>query len=89
MLYEIDAEWVHRAACRGMAVDVFFPAQGQSLAAARNTCKRCEVRMECLEHAMLQPEAVGIWGGLSERERRRIRQYRAGVRERDHGTVAS
>lgn len=69
-------QWTERASCRGVDPGLFFPARGESLAAARAVCAGCPVRRECLEHALAQPEKFGVWGGTSERERRVLRRDR-------------
>jgi len=63
-------------ACRGVDPDVFFPDRGESLEPAKAVCAQCAVRDECLEFALLAGERFGVWGGTSERERRRIRRDR-------------
>lgn len=62
--------------CRGMDPDVFFPDRGESLAPAKQVCAECIVRDECLEFALDNRERFGVWGGTSERERRRLRRAR-------------
>lgn len=68
--------WMARAACRGMAArdDVFFPPRGEATGPAKAICRGCPVRFDCLDYAMINGERHGIWGGLSERERRRLRR---------------
>lgn len=63
--------------CKGGDTDDFFPDRGASLEAAREVCKACVVREECLEYALEANEKFGVWGGMSERQRRKIRQERA------------
>lgn len=63
-------------ACRGSDPDVFFPDRGESLEPAKQLCGQCAVRDECLEYALDNGERFGVWGGTSERERRRIRRQR-------------
>lgn len=76
-LLEFDrADWVRDAKCRGMAVSLFFPQRGESTKEAKTVCRVCPVRQECLDHAMAVPERYGIFGRLSERERRRVRRAR-------------
>lgn len=72
--------WMQRAACRGVAntLDLFFPSRGESLTEAKAVCRECPVQAECLDYAMINHEAHGVWGGLSERERRRLRRMVAG-----------
>lgn len=67
-------EWRERANCRHVATELFFPERGVSVDSAREVCKGCEVREECLEYAMDNNERHGIWGGLSERQRRAMRR---------------
>ena len=62
--------------CRGMDPEVFFPDRGESLAPAKAICADCIVRDECLEYALDNRERFGVWGGTSERERRRLRRAR-------------
>jgi WhiB family redox-sensing transcriptional regulator len=56
--------------------DLFFPERGQSCTEAKAICAGCPVRTECLDFAIVSCEQFGIWGGTSERERRRIRRQR-------------
>jgi WhiB family redox-sensing transcriptional regulator len=68
--------WQKRANCIGVDPEIFFPEQGESVREARQVCLGCVVRAECLEFALANGEKFGIWGGMSERERRRIRRSR-------------
>ena len=72
----LDMEWQDLANCRGADPDLFFPERGASTRTAKSICRECTVRLECLEFAIVSSEKFGIWGGLSERERRRIRRER-------------
>ena len=69
--------WQDYANCLGVDPDLFFPERGASTREAKEVCKGCVVREDCLEYALANGEKFGIWGGLSERERRRIRRQRA------------
>ncbi len=69
--------WQERANCLGVDPDLFFPERGASTKEAKAVCNGCEVRLECLEYALAHGEKFGIWGGMSERERRRLRRQRA------------
>jgi WhiB family redox-sensing transcriptional regulator len=71
-----DLAWQDGANCKGANADLFFPERGASTRAAKGICRECQVREECLEFAITTSEKFGIWGGLSERERRRIRRER-------------
>lgn len=72
-----DWSWRDDAVCAGLDPDLFFPERGASSGEAKAVCRGCPVRSECLEHAMSVPEKFGIWGGLSEKERRRLRRSKA------------
>jgi WhiB family transcriptional regulator, redox-sensing transcriptional regulator len=77
-----DRAWQENANCLGVDPDLFFPERGASTREAKSVCRSCEVRLECLEYALSHGEKFGIWGGLSERERRRVRRERALARRR-------
>ena len=62
--------------CRGLDPEIFFPDRGHSLRPAQKVCGGCIVADECLEYALANGERFGVWGGTSERERRRIRRAR-------------
>jgi WhiB family transcriptional regulator, redox-sensing transcriptional regulator len=66
--------WQDRALCAQTDPEAFFPEKGGSTREAKRVCRSCEVRAECLEYALENDERFGIWGGLSERERRRIKR---------------
>ena len=74
---ERQMRWQDQAACLGMDPDLFFPERGASTREAKGICRACIVREDCLEYALANGEKFGIWGGMSERERRRIRRMRA------------
>lgn len=64
------------AACRGLDAELFYPGRGESTRPAKSVCRDCPVKAECLEFALVNHEGHGIWGGVSERERRRLRRVR-------------
>jgi WhiB family transcriptional regulator, redox-sensing transcriptional regulator len=66
--------WQERALCAQVDPELFFPEKGGSTRDAKNICAQCEVRDECLGDALENDERFGIWGGMSERERRRLKQ---------------
>ena len=72
-----DLAWQDYSNCAGADADLFFPERGASTRKAKAICNACQVKAECLEFAIQQSEKFGIWGGLSERERRRIRKERS------------
>lgn len=74
---EIDGDplaWQEDALCAQTDPEAFFPEKGGSTRDAKRICAQCTVRAECLEYALKNDERFGIWGGLSERERRRLRR---------------
>lgn len=72
-----DTSWQDLANCLGVDPDLFFPERGASTREAKEVCRGCVVQGDCLEYALRNGEKFGIWGGMSERERRRIRRQRA------------
>ena len=66
--------WSTEAKCLNADPDVFFPEKGGSTREAKRICGECTVRAECLEYALEQDERFGIWGGMSERERRKLKR---------------
>lgn len=68
--------WITRANCADVNTELFFPGRGEPAREARAVCAGCEVRNECLTYALDNSIKHGIWGGLSERERSRIRRVR-------------
>ncbi|NLF05129.1 MAG: WhiB family transcriptional regulator [Actinomycetales bacterium] len=66
--------WQERALCAQTDPEAFFPEKGGSTREAKRVCTGCEVRSECLEYALANDERFGIWGGLSERERRKLKR---------------
>lgn len=70
-----DDAWQDAALCKGIEdPEVFFPAKGQSSAEARVICQDCPVRIECLNYALRGHIIHGVWGGMSDRERARLRR---------------
>ena len=70
--------WRDRGLCRGADPDVFFPVDDEDREAeAKAICDLCMVRVACLEHAIANREKIGVWGGLGERERRRLIRRRS------------
>jgi WhiB family redox-sensing transcriptional regulator len=66
--------WQERSLCAQTDPEAFFPEKGGSTREAKKVCLSCEVRTECLEYALGNDERFGIWGGLSERERRKLKK---------------
>lgn len=68
-----DLAWIDDALCAQTDTEIFFPAAGESNTDAKKVCNRCDVRAECLAYA-LQHDFIGVWGGLSRQERRRLQE---------------
>jgi WhiB family redox-sensing transcriptional regulator len=66
--------WQEEALCAQTDPEAFFPEKGGSTREAKRICVGCDVKAECLEYALASDERFGIWGGLSERERRRLKR---------------
>jgi WhiB family redox-sensing transcriptional regulator len=75
-----DKSWQDLANCLGVDPDLFFPERGASTREAKEVCRGCVVRDDCLEYALANGEKFGIWGGRRARARRRIRRQRARAR---------
>jgi WhiB family transcriptional regulator, redox-sensing transcriptional regulator len=70
--------WMARGVCRGEPIETFFADRGgESYKRAQQLCARCPVRRECADFAISDPLIFGWWGGMSERERRKVRASRA------------
>lgn len=76
-------EFMDRALCAEVDAEIFYPEQVGSVRAAKEVCKACDVRAECLAYALDTHEQWGVWGGLTERQRAKVR------RERDDETRAA
>ncbi|MES2092864.1 MAG: WhiB family transcriptional regulator [Actinomycetota bacterium] len=73
-LDENQLGWQTDSLCAQTDPEAFFPEKGGSTRDAKKICTSCEVRTQCLEYALANDERFGIWGGLSERERRKLRK---------------
>ncbi len=72
----MDLAWRRHSACRGLDPEIFYPATDEEASAAKVVCKVCSVRETCLEFALSGREKEGVWGGATEKERRRILRQR-------------
>jgi WhiB family redox-sensing transcriptional regulator len=72
-----DEDWRDRSLCSQTDPESFFPEKGGSTRAAKRVCLACDVRDQCLQAALDNEERFGIWGGLSERERRKLKRVAA------------
>ena len=66
--------WQESSRCKDFDPEIFFPEKGGSSREAKRICADCEVRLECLNYALRRDERYGVWGGMSERERRRLKR---------------
>lgn len=80
-------DWREWALCAEVDPDAFFPEKGESTRSAKAICRRCLVRVECLRSALANDERFGVWGGLSDRERRRLRRMSAGSAATDDDPI--
>ena len=76
----MELEWMARGLCANVPPAIFFPNDGVGVEAARQICAGCPVKEACLEHALVNRIDHGVWGGCSERERRRILKRRRAAR---------
>lgn len=72
----MNLSWRQRGACRGLDPDIFYPVSDEDAGQAKSICAICPVRGACLEYALTNREHEGIWGGATERERRRLLRQR-------------
>lgn len=73
---EVELQWMRDGDCRNYPPGAFFPSDGVGVDAARRICATCHVKDHCLEYALVNRIDHGVWGGCSERERRRILKRR-------------
>lgn len=71
--------WSDEAACKGTDTEAFFPEKGGSVRDAKRVCGGCAVKAACLEYALENGERFGVWGGLSEPERRKLKRKAGGT----------
>ncbi|WP_335932950.1 WhiB family transcriptional regulator [Streptomyces sp. PTD5-9] len=69
-----ELAWQETALCAQAGPEFFFPAPGSSTREAKQLCNACEGRVACLEYALANDERFGVWGGLSEKEREKLRR---------------
>ncbi len=73
---DLDRSWQIRANCLGLDPELFYPERGSPTREAKGVCQGCVVKQECLDFAIANGERFGVWGGMSERERRGVRIIR-------------
>jgi WhiB family redox-sensing transcriptional regulator len=76
----VDSTWMAAGKCRDFPPAMFFPSDGLGVEMARRVCADCPVRDVCLEYALDHHIEHGVWGGASERARRRMAVQRGGAR---------
>jgi WhiB family redox-sensing transcriptional regulator len=79
--------WMALGLCAQTDPELFFPEKGGSTREAKAICGRCEVRSQCLDYAIERNEEHGVWGGLSDHQRRRLRRERRTASDGGGGTV--
>jgi WhiB family transcriptional regulator, redox-sensing transcriptional regulator len=72
----MELDWTALGKCKDMDPAIFFPSDGMGVQAAQRICADCPVKVTCLEYALADRVDHGVWGGTSERERRRILRQR-------------
>ena len=72
----MNLSWRQKGACRGLDPAIFYPASDDDAGQAKSICAICPVRGPCLEYALAHRERDGIWGGATEKERRRMLRQR-------------
>lgn len=76
----LDTDWMAKGNCAEKPPSLFFPSDGVGVEVAKRVCVDCPVRSQCLEYALDNRIDHGVWGGTSERERRRLLKARAETR---------
>jgi WhiB family redox-sensing transcriptional regulator len=75
----MNTQWMNEGKCKTTTPETFFPSDGLGVIRAQRVCAKCTVQDQCLEYALENHIDHGVWGGRSERERRRILRARRGV----------
>jgi len=73
----MDNGWMNSGSCRLVPPSTFFPSDGTGVIVAQRICEDCPVKVQCLEHALVNRIDHGVWGGASERQRRRLLKSRS------------
>ena len=73
---DVELDWTAQGKCKDMDPAIFFPSDGIGVQVAQRICADCPVKVACLEYALADRVDHGVWGGTSERERRRILRQR-------------
>lgn len=71
-LVQGNREWMADAVCPQADPEAWYPPKGGSIREAKRVCASCPVRLDCLDYALANDERFGVWGGLGERERRKL-----------------
>lgn len=70
-----NRDWADLGRCATADPELFFPQPGADSTVARAICRTCPVRRQCLEYALVTGQRHGIWGGMTESQRRRLRRH--------------
>jgi WhiB family redox-sensing transcriptional regulator len=73
----VDTDWMSEGNCKDMDPGVFFPSDGVGVRVAQEICATCPVKDPCLHYALVNRVGEGVWGGASERQRKRLRRDRS------------
>jgi WhiB family redox-sensing transcriptional regulator len=76
VIQQMNLSWRLSAACRGVDPEIFYPTSEEEADVAKTVCSRCAVREACLEFALASRERDGVWGGATEKDRRRMLRQR-------------
>jgi WhiB family transcriptional regulator, redox-sensing transcriptional regulator len=85
----LDTTWMAEGKCRELPPETFFPRDGVGVEIAKRVCADCPVRESCLEYALFHNIEHGVWGGASERARRRIVRQRRSLQRNFDLTLSS
>ena len=77
---DLDLDWMQLGKCRDLDPAIFFPSEGIGVQTAQQICAECPVKSSCLEYALANRVDHGVWGGTSERQRRRLLRQRRSPR---------
>jgi WhiB family redox-sensing transcriptional regulator len=84
-----QVSWREEAACKGLDTNMFFPASDADAGPAKAVCATCPVRDLCLEWAIASHQEDGVWGGMTDTERRRLRRRRRDAARRVAAVTAA
>ncbi len=74
--WDMNTSWKNYGSCRGLNPNIFYPSCEEEARVAKAICRQCPVQNECLSYALKNQEKDGVWGGATERDRRRMIRQR-------------